>query len=295
LLNAEYRVRNAEFPLPSSFRIHHSELRIRKMITSKSNPGIKEISLLKQAKHRRARGEYFIEGVRLLEEALNQPGKFSKIAYSPRLEKTERGAKLLSLARERTLGAEWLYVSDEILGMISDTQTHQGILAVLKKGERYFKDLWARKGIILLLHELQDPGNLGTIFRVADAGGAAGLVLSEGTVDPYGPKVVRSSMGSLFRVPFLVDQKIEECLQKLRSEGYRLLAAAVQGGPSFWDVDFTRPTAVLLGGEGSGLPEDLKAQADGVLTIPMAPPVDSLNVAMAASLVIYEAWRQKRD
>src|SRR4030042_3232879 len=125
--NDECGMRNAKFPLPNSFRIHHSEFRIMKMITSKSNPRIKEIRLLKQAKPRHARGEYFIEGVRLLEEALHQDVPVRQIAYSPRLEKTERGAELLALARGKTLGAEWLYVSDEILGMIADTQTHQGV------------------------------------------------------------------------------------------------------------------------------------------------------------------------
>src|SRR4030042_809870 len=134
--NDECGMRNAKFPLPNSFRIHHSELRIMKMITSKSNPRIKEIRLLKQAKHRHARGEYFIEGVRLLEEALNQPGQFSKIIYSPRLEKTIRGAELLTSARQKIQKAEWLYVSDEVMGKISDTQSHQGILAVLKTKER---------------------------------------------------------------------------------------------------------------------------------------------------------------
>ena len=264
------------------------------MITSKSNPGIKEIRLLKQAKYRHARGEYFIEGVRLVEEALRQTVPVLQIAYSPRLEKTERGAETLSMARKKIPEAEWLYLSDEVMATLCDTQTHQGILAVLKKRDRSFEELWPKKGMILLLQELQDPGNLGTIFRLADAGGAAGLILSWGTIDPYSPKVVRASMGSLWRVPFLKDQDMEEGLGKLRSQGYRIWATAIRGAPSFWEVDFSRPTAVLFGQEGAGLPEDLMKSADGLFTIPMAPEVDSLNVAMAAGLVIYEAWRQRQ-
>lgn len=295
MLNAECRVRNAEFPLPSSFRIHHSELRIRKMITSKGNPKVKEIRLLKQAQHRRARGEYFVEGVRLLEEALNQPGQFRKVAYSPRLEKTTRGSELLFTARRKVPHAEWLYVSDEVMERICDTQSHQGILAVLEMKERSWEEIYKRDGIILLLSGLQDPGNLGTIFRVAEAGAAAGVILSQDMIDPYNPKVVRASMGSLFRVPFLRDQKMEDCLKKLRSRGCRILATAVHGGPSFWEVDFSKPTAVLFGQEGAGLPSHLLEGADGLLTIPMTPGVDSLNVAMAASLIIYEAMRQKKS
>ena len=263
------------------------------MITSKSNPTIKEIRLLKQAKYRHARGEYFIEGVRLVEEALEQAVPVRKIAYSPRLEKTGRGAKLLSTARKKVPGAEWLYFSDEVIGTISDTRSHQGILAVLPKVERSLEDLWKREGMILLLYELQDPGNLGTIFRVADAGGAAGLILSPLTCDPYSPKVVRASMGSLFRVPFLVNQDPAYCLQKLRSRGCQIWATTLRSERSLWAVDFSRPAAVLFGQEGAGLPQDLMRAADGLFTIPMTPGVDSLNVAMAAGLVIYEALRQK--
>jgi TrmH family RNA methyltransferase len=264
------------------------------MITSKSNPRVKEIRILKQAKYRHARGEYFIEGVRLVEEALRQAVPVLKIAYSPRLERTERGAETLSLARKKIPGAEWLYLSDEVMATLCDTQTHQGILAVLKKRERSFEELWQKEGMIFLLHGLQDPGNLGTIFRLADAGRAGGLVLSQGSIDPYSPKVVRASMGSLWRLPFLEDQDLGECLARLRSRGYRTWAAVVRRAPSFWEVDFCQATAVLLGQEGAGLPEDLMKAADGSFTVPMAPEVDSLNVAMAAGLVIYEALRQRQ-
>jgi len=264
------------------------------MITSKGNSKVKEIRLLKQAKYRQARGEYFIEGVRWVEEALRQTSPVLKIAYSPRLEKTERGAELLSAARKRIADAEWLYLSDEVMGAISDIQSHQGILAVLKKQEQSLEKLWQERGMLLLLHELQDPGNLGTIFRLADAGGAGGLILSQGTIDPYNPKVVRASMGSLLRVPFLEDQDMGACLEKLRSRGYQIWATAPRGASSFWEVDFSRPTAVLFGQEGAGLPDDLTKSADGLFTIPMAAEVDSLNVAMAVGLVIYEALRQKR-
>jgi TrmH family RNA methyltransferase len=264
------------------------------MITSKSNPTIKEIRLLKQAKYRQARGEYFIEGVRLVEEALQQGVPVRKIAYSPRLEKTGRGAELLSTARRKISKAEWLYVSDEVLGTISDTQSHQGVLAVLEKRERSWEELWQREGIIILLYELQDPGNLGTIFRLADAGGAAGIILSRGTMDPYNPKVVRASMGSLFRVPFLVNQDLAYGLQKLRSRGYQILATILHSDRSLWEVDFSQPTAVLFGQEGAGLPKDFVAAADGSFTIPMSPSAESLNVAMAAGLVIYEAFRQNK-
>ncbi len=264
------------------------------MITSQGNLRVKEIRQLKLAKYRKARREYFVEGVRLVEEALRSPELFRQVVHSPRLEKTKRGAELLSTARTQAREAEWLYVNDEVMAGICDTQSHQGILAVLKMGREQGQEIWKREGILLVLPDLQDPGNLGTIFRAAEAGGAAGVILSQDTLDPYNPKVVRASMGSLFRVPFRIDPDIKDGLARLRSQGYRLWAAAMQGGPSLWDVDFSPPTAVLFGQEGSGLPPDLLEGAYGSFHIPMAPGVDSLNVALAAGLVIYEAARQKR-
>jgi TrmH family RNA methyltransferase len=262
------------------------------MITSKSNPKIKDIRLLKQAKYRQARGEYFIEGVRLVEEAFASAQTIRQIVYSPRLENIPRGASLLSLARKKYPSVEWFYVSDEVLDHLSDTQTHQGILAVLEKREHVWEDLRKREGLVLLLVELQDPGNLGTIFRVAEAGRAAGLVLTRGTLDPYNPKAVRASMGSLFRLPFLMNQDPGEALQTLRSLEYRIFSTSVEAGTSLWEADFSRPAAVLFGQEGAGLPAELVQGGDGILTIPMNPAVNSLNVAVSAGLVVYEAYRQ---
>jgi TrmH family RNA methyltransferase len=264
------------------------------MITSKSNPKIKEIRSLQQAKHRHARGEYFIEGVRLVEEALRQALPVRKVVYSPKLEEAQRGAALLSSARKKISPAEWLYVSEEVMGSISDTQNHQGILAILGKREYSWEELGKREGMVLLLSGLQDPGNLGTIFRVAEAGGGAGLILTKGSIDPYSPKVVRASMGSIFRLPFLVNQDPHDSLKVLRSKGYKIWATAGYGGTSVWEADLTRPTAVIFGQEGAGIPEDLIEEADGLLTIPMTPPAESLNVAMAAGLVIYERFRQRK-
>jgi TrmH family RNA methyltransferase len=278
---------------------HHSKSRpslefiTGPMITSKSNPKIRDIRLLKQAKHRQARGEYFIEGVRLVEEAFGSGQDARRIVYSPRLENSPRGAALLSLARKKFPGAEWFYVRDEVLDSLSDTRTHQGILAVLEIKEHPWEDLRKRGGPILLLCELQDPGNLGSIFRVTEAGKGAGLVLSRGTIDPYSPKVARASMGSIFRLPFLVNQDPLESLRALRSLGCRVWATAAEGGTSLWEVDFTHPAAVLFGQEGAGLRGKLLEEADGVLTIPMNPAVNSLNVAISAGLVVYEAQRQR--
>jgi TrmH family RNA methyltransferase len=263
------------------------------MITSKSNPKIKDIRLLKQVKHRQARGEYFIEGVRLVEEAFGSAQAVRQIVYSPRLENIPRGVSLLTLGRKKYPSVEWFYVSDEVLDSLSDTQTHQGILAVLAKKEHGWDDLRRNEGLVLLLCELQDPGNLGTIFRVAEAGRAAGLVLTRGTIDSHNPKAVRASMGSLFRLPFLSDQDPRDALQTLRSLGYQIFSTSAETGTSLWEANFSRPAAVLFGQEGAGLPPALIEQADERLTIPMDPAVNSLNVAVSVGLVVYEAMRQQ--
>jgi TrmH family RNA methyltransferase len=263
------------------------------MITSRTNPKIKEIRLLKQAKHRENRGEYFIEGIRLVEEALEEAGSVRQVLFSPRLGTTPRGEKLLTAARRKFQGAEWIEVDEEALASVSDTRTPQGILTVLQKRPWTWKDVESRKGPVLCFHELQDPGNLGTIFRVLEAGGGAGLVLTSGSVDPYSPKVLRASAGSFFRLPFLICPSPEAVLRELRNRGFRIWAAAASGASSFWQVDFSRPTALLLGQEGGGLPEEWRTQADGTLTIPMAAEIESLNVATAAGLIVYEAFRQR--
>jgi len=263
------------------------------MITSKSNPKVKEIRLLHQAKYRYVRQEYFAEGIKLTLEALKDPQQIIKIVYSPRLEKNVRGAELLSHLRQKASSAEWLYVSDEVLDKMTDTRTHQGVMAVLKIKKWSWEEILLREGLMLLLYQIQDPGNLGTIFRVAEAAGAAGLILSKESVDPFNPKTVRSTMGSIFRLPFLVNQDIEKALKKLRSEGYRIWATSPDGSFSIWEADFSRLTAILFGQEGAGLPKELIKATDGEITIPMRAQVDSLNVAMAAGLVLYEAYRQK--
>jgi TrmH family RNA methyltransferase len=263
------------------------------MITSPSNPKIKDLRLLKQAKHRQARAEYFVEGVRLVEEAFGSGQAVRQIVYSPRLENTARGAALLSLARRDYPAAGWFYVSDSVLDSLSDTRTHQGILAVLEKRDSGWEELRKREGLLLLLYELQDPGNLGTIFRVAEAGKSAGLILTPGTIDPFNPKVVRASMGSFFRLPFLSDQDPRDALQTLRSLEYQVFSTSAEAGTSLWKADFSRPTAVFFGQEGAGLPAELVEEADGILTIPMNPAVNSLNVAVSAGLVVYEAYRQR--
>lgn len=263
------------------------------MITSKSNPKVKEIRLLHQAKYRQAYQEYLAEGVKLTCEALRDPKEITKIVYSPHLEKNLRGAELLSQLREKVSGAEWLYVSDEVLDKLSTTQTHQGIMVILKIKKWTWEELFKRRGLILLLYQIQDPGNLGTIFRVAEAGGVAGLVLSSKTVDPFNPKTVRSSMGSIFRLPFLLIQDIEKAITKLHIHHYKIWATSVAGGTCFWEVDFSKPTAVIFGQEGGGLPENIIKAAEGSLTIPLESEVESLNVAMAAGIVIFEALRQK--
>jgi len=222
------------------------------MITSNPTPRSKISASLSRPSIARPGGIFHRRGSPGGRSLRLRPGS-RQIVYSPAWKIPPRGLPSL-LAKKKYSSIDWFYVSDEVLDSLSDTQAHQGILAVLRKKECGWEDLRKREGLILLLCELQDPGNLGTIFRVAEAGRAAGLVLTRGTLDPYNPKAVRASMGSLFRLPFLTDQDSGEALQTLRSLGYRIFSAVVEEGTSLWEADFSRATAVLFGQEGAGLP-----------------------------------------
>lgn len=144
-----------------------------------------------------------------------------------------------------------------------------------------------------MLHDLQDPGNVGAIVRAAEACGATGIVCGQRTADPFGWKALRGSMGSSFRLPIAIKQPLDEALATARANGLRILATVARGGTTLPDCDLRKPAAILLGGEGGGLPATLIAQADERLSIPMQAPVESLNVSVAAALVVYEATRQR--
>lgn len=184
-------------------------------------------------------------------------------------------------------------VTQEVFARMSDTQTPQGILTVLQRPAYELEQmLQVKRPLLVLLEDLQDPGNLGTILRTGEGAGITGVIMSK-TVDIFNPKTIRATMGSIYRVPFLYVEDLGETVEMLRERGIRVYAAHLQGQTYYSSFSFTGGTAFLIGNEGNGLRRETAEQADSYLKIPMEGRVESLNAAIAASLLVYEAHRQR--
>ncbi len=260
------------------------------LLTSPENPWIRKLRQLHCSKGRREQGAFLVEGSHLLEEALRVGWPLQALCYTP--EWAERHPQLLAnlpshLRRQA--------VSPAVLATLSTTESPQGVVAVAIRRPSPPPPL-SEVRLGLVVETLQDPGNLGSLIRVVAAAGADGLWLSAGSVDPENPKVLRASAGQWFRCPPQVLPDLTAWLQACRRQGIQILAATLSPTATcYWDQDLTRPTLFLLGNEGAGLRETTLHQADAQVRIPMAEGVESLNVAMAGGLLLYEALRQRRS
>lgn len=191
---------------------------------------------------------------------------------------------------------DFLVVSDQEYARLSDTKSPQGILAVLRSYEDTAAEILQKEnGLFVFLENLQDPGNLGTIMRSAEAAGADGVILNENSVDPYNPKVIRATMGSFFRMKFAVTPDLQETVRAFRKTGGTVYAAHLSGVKSYDAVPYTGKSAILIGNESRGLSEQISKEAGTLIRIPMAGKVESLNAAMAATILLFEAMRQRRN
>lgn len=258
------------------------------MITSTGNQQIKEIQQLqKKAKARLKQRVFVVEGLKMVWEA---PADWLlKIYISETLLLQEEVRKRL---QER--GCPYEAVSDSVLKAASDTQTPQGILALVKMPSYSLKDcLNTERPCLLVLENIQDPGNLGTMLRTGEGAGVTGIVLNRNTVDLFNPKTLRATMGSVYRVPFYFSEDLNTDLQALKNEGITVYAAHLKGQDFYDQPDYTKGTAFLIGNEGNGLTEETAALADSLIRIPMEGNVESLNAAIAAALLMYEMHRQR--
>lgn len=265
------------------------------MITSTANQRVKQIVQWQtKAKARRQDGIFLAEGLKMYEEA---PVGLIREVYltEPLLQRLicrrEQGDIYIEEKLKKT-GYE--LVSEEVFTRISDTRSPQGILTVMDQ-QTYEPEqlLEGEKPLLVLLEDLQDPGNLGTILRTGEGAGITGVIMSRNTVDIYNPKTIRSTMGSIYRVPFLYVESMEETIRLLQKKGIRVYAAHLRGQAYYSSLSFTGGTAFLIGNEGNGLRRETADLADSYLKIPMEGRVESLNAAIAASLLVYEAHRQR--
>lgn len=256
-------------------------------LTALNNPQVKAAAELKQKKHRQQRGLFLAEGLRTVEEAVASRAVES-IFYTAIEDERTRAVLEQAAAKQIKLYC----VSENVMKKIADTETPQGIIAVCKMQSTQLEDLLASGKMLLVLDRVGDPGNVGTMLRTADAAGLGGLVLLQGSVDIYAPKTVRSSMGSLFHVPVLAGVSEQDFIADAHRAGYELLVTCLDGADNLYKADLHGRLAFVMGNEANGVSAGLLAAADKRVFIPMAGRAESLNVAMAAGIVMFEALRR---
>lgn len=282
------------------------------MISSSANGRVKQVmNLIKKAKARNETGLFVAEGARMVREL--PPDRIESVFVSESFLKSPGNRRLLDSVRgiptEEELQAErekpgfttrretiCETVTDEVFKTMSDTTSPQGILAVVKQYDHTLEDILNQPGpaFLMILETIQDPGNLGTILRAGEGAGITGVIMNEASADIYNPKVIRSTMGSVCRVPFVYTADLPGTLENLKRKGIRLYAAHLDGRNNYDKEDYTVNTGFLIGNEANGLSEEAASLADAYVKIPMKGSVESLNAAVAASVLMYEAARQRR-
>lgn len=258
------------------------------MITSVQNGMIKDIVALKSAKGRKKQQRFFVEGIKTLEELDDS----WQVPYV--LQSEDNEDELSREFKEAHSEYQHTMVSAQVFKHISDTVTPQGILAVVEQKQYSYMDLVEEENpFFILLEKVQDPGNIGTIIRTADAAGATGVLISEDSADIYNPKIVRATMGSLFHLPVVQKVKLEQVIETLKDKGIGVYAAHLKGSEYPYAMDFSKGTALLIGNEGKGLTEDMANLASHYVKLPMLGQAESLNAAVAASILSYEVVRQR--
>lgn len=257
------------------------------MITSTANAQVKALSkLIKNARARRQQQLYVVEGIRMFRETPKE--RIKKVYVSESFAKDPAHEGVFE-------GTDWEMLSDSVFAAVSDTKTPQGVLCLVKMKENRLEDMLEdTDGVWLVLENVQDPGNLGTMFRTGEGAGISGVIMDKCTVDIYNPKTIRSTMGSIFRVPFYITEDLHGTLGQLQKKGIRVYAAHLEGSVCYDESDYTGGTAFLIGNEGNGLTAETAKLADTYIRIPMGGQLESLNAAMAAGILMYEASRQRR-
>ena len=255
------------------------------MITSTSNAQIKNvINLLKKSKDRKAQGLFVVEGKRMFEETPKE--RIRSIFVSESYEKENK---------DSLSGYSYELVSDEVFSHMSDTKTPQGVMALVRMTDCTIEDMLVCDApLIMVLENLQDPGNLGTIIRTAEGAGVDGIIMTAGTVDIYNPKVIRSTMGAMYRMKLSYTDSLAEAVKKLREKGITTYAAHLKGAVDYVDCDYTKGTAFFIGNEGNGLSDEAAELSDRRIIIPMKGSLESLNAAVSGAILMYEAARQRR-
>ena len=248
------------------------------IITSKDNEIIKNIKKLKEKKYRL--DTYIVEGIKMVKEAISENQEIELIAIREDF-KIDFDTKKIKIVT----------ISNKIFNDISDVKTPQGILAVIKKNQN--NQIETNSDYILALDSLQDPGNMGTIIRTADSANINQIIINKTTVDPYSPKVIRSTMGAIYRTNIIEVEDLKATLKEMKSKGFQIITTDLKATQSIYDINYNNKIVVVIGNEANGVSQEILQTADKKVIIPMLGKTESLNASIAASIMIYEYVRQK--
>ena len=260
------------------------------IISSKDNEIVKNVRKLKEKKYRDLENAYIVEGIKMVREAIEEKAVIRQIIICDDCEKSDSIPKELMYEIAKY---DCLYVTSKIFKYISEVQTPQGVLAVVEKNNRD-EDINYNEDIIVALDDIQDPGNLGTILRTVDSVGLTQILVSKGTADPYNPKVVRSSMGAIYRVKVIECEDLLETLKEVKRNKFKILVSSLKESNSIYNVKYNKKVLVI-GNEANGVEEKIMNIADEKIKIPMLGKTESLNAAVATGIILYEYVRQKGD
>ena len=257
-------------------------------ITSKDNELIKHIRKLKDKKYRDESNEYVVEGVKLVEEAVKENAKIKQIIVC---EDTTRTYEIPTHIMLEIARYECISVSNKIFNIITQVTNPQGIMAIIEKNAQDAQIDYSQD-IIVVLDDVQDPGNLGTILRTVDSIGLNQIIVSKGTADAFNSKVVRSTMGAIFRIKIIEVENLAQEIKEMRKHHFKLMVTSLQTENSIYDIDFNKKI-IVIGNEANGVSKEIQDMADEKAKIPMLGRTESLNASVAAGVVMYEYVRQK--
>lgn len=260
-------------------------------ITSRDNSLLRHARAVRDGKDHQS---IFVEGLRLCEEAVRSNLKIEAVIYSDRIAQKDRAAQLIH--ELEAVAAKSGSVSEKLLASISYTKTPQGIIVLASRPtitEKEFARRQTGASLLIILHRINNPVNLGAILRTAEAAGATGALTTAGTTDPFAPKSLRGAMGAAFRLPIWTDVDYARAVEWCRKRAIQTVCADAKASRSYVDIDWRQPTALILGAESAGLSPDETMAADETIKIPMKGATESLNVAVAGGILLYEAHRQR--
>ena len=258
------------------------------VITSKDNEFVKHVKKLKEKKYRDQSQEFIIEGIKLVKEAIEEKANIKQIIICDNCENSGIIPKdlMYEIAKYNCV-----YVTENILKTMSDVNAPQGIMAIIGRNNKE-KDIDYSQDIIVALDDIQDPGNLGTILRTVDSIGLNQILVSKGTADCYNPKVVRSTMGAIFRIRIIECEDLEQTLKETQKNNFKLIVSSLQTNNSLYDIDFDKKV-IIIGNEANGVEPQIQGMADEKIKIPMLGKTESLNASVATGIILYEYVRQK--